>query len=47
MNLLPDALPCWKNSESPAGLATLHHSLWLKAGCGCHFLLQNGKVRWV
>ena len=47
MNLLPDAHPCWKIAETPDGLATLHPSVWLKSGCGCHFILRYGKVRWV
>jgi Family of unknown function (DUF6527) len=47
MNLLPDADPCWKIAEAPDGLATLHPSVWLKTGRGCHFILRDGKVRWV
>lgn len=47
MNLLPDAHPCWTISETRDGLATLHPSVWLKTECHSHFLLQNGKVRWV
>jgi Family of unknown function (DUF6527) len=47
MNLLPDAKPCWTVTEAPDGLATLHPSVWLKTKCKSHFLLQNGKVRWV
>ncbi|WP_425988597.1 DUF6527 family protein [Afipia sp. DC4300-2b1] len=47
MNLLPDARPCWKIAETGDDLATLHPSVWLKTGCGCHFILRNGKVRWV
>ena len=47
MNLLPDARPCWKLSESPDHLATLHPSVWLKSGCASHFFVENGKIRWV
>lgn len=47
MNLLPDAKPVWKFTKEPGGVASLHPSVWLKTGCGCHFVLKRGRVRWV
>jgi hypothetical protein len=46
MNLLPDAHPAWTITEQPNGLVSLRPSVWLKTGCGCHFVLRNGLVRW-
>lgn len=46
MNLLPDAEPVWRISEHEDGLVSLHPSVWLKTGCCCHFVLQQGRVRW-
>lgn len=47
MNLLQDTHPCWKITSSSDDRVTLHPSVWLKTGCECHFILQNGEVRWV
>src|ERR1700690_3574622 len=46
MNLVPDAHPAWTITEQPNGLVSLRPSVWLKTGCGCHFILRNGRVRW-
>ena len=46
MNLLPSAAPVWQVDESKDGLVGLHPSVWLKTGCGCHFVLRQGRVRW-
>lgn len=46
MNLLPDAHPAWKIAEKPNGVISLRPSVWLKTGCGCHFILRDGRVRW-
>ena len=46
MNLLPDAKPVWQVTEAANGTVSLHPSVWLKTGCGCHFILKNGRVRW-
>jgi len=47
MNLLPDAKPVWQVREQPNRIVTLHPSIWMKTGCACHFVLRNGRVRWV
>ncbi len=47
MNLLRDAKPFWKLMEHPDRTITLRPSVWLKKGCGCHFVLSNGRVKWV
>jgi hypothetical protein len=47
MNLLPDTKPVWKLTVHADGTASLHPSVWLKTGCGCHFFLRGGRVRWV
>lgn len=47
MNLLPDAKPVWRFSKDAGGIVSLHPSVWLKTGCACHFVLKQGRVRWV
>jgi len=47
MNLLPDAHPVWRITTRADGAASLHPSVWLKTGCACHFVLQEGHIRWV
>jgi hypothetical protein len=46
MNLLPDAEPVWRVTEHTDGSISLHPSVWLKTGCRCHFVLQQGRIRW-
>lgn len=46
MNLLPSASPVWQVNERRDGVVSLHPSVWLKTGCGCHFVLRQGVVRW-
>lgn len=47
MNLLPDAIPVWKLTESTDRRVTLSPSVWLKTDCGCHFFLNEGRIKWV
>lgn len=47
MNLLPSVKPVWKVTEDRDGLVSLHPSVWLKTGCKCHFVLDQGVVLWV
>ena len=44
MNLLPSAKPVWRCMEHPNRVVILHPSVWLKAGCGCHFVVRRGRV---
>jgi len=46
MNLLPDVRPVWQTTEHHDRTISLHPSVWLKTGCGCHFVLHKGRVRW-
>jgi hypothetical protein len=46
MNLLPDTKPVWQVTEHDDGSVSLHPSVWLKAGCRCHFVLRQGRVQW-
>jgi hypothetical protein len=46
MNLLPDAKPFWTLQEDHDRTVTLRPSVWLKTGCGCHYVLTEGRVRW-
>ena len=46
MNLLPDVKPVWKLTEHANRTVSLRPSVWLKTGCGCHFVLTEGKVKW-
>ena len=46
MNLLPDERPCWHMMQNVDGTVTLHPSVWRKKGCGSHFWLQDGRIRW-
>ena len=46
MNLLPDERPCWRVMRNANGTVTLHPSVWRTKGCGSHFWLRNGRIRW-
>jgi hypothetical protein len=46
MNLLPDATPVWTLNEHADQSLSLRPSVWLKSGCGCHFILTEGHVQW-
>ncbi len=47
MNLLESARPVWRCTQDADRAVTLHPSVWLKTGCGCHFVLRRGRVTWV
>lgn len=47
MNLLPDANPVWKLVEAADRRVTLSPSVWLKTDCGCHYFVQEGRIKWV
>ena len=46
MNLLSDAVPAWRATEHENGSISLRPSVWLRAGCRCHFVLERGLIRW-
>lgn len=46
MNLLPDERPCWQLMRNADGAVTVYPSVWRKKGCGSHFWLRKGRIRW-
>jgi hypothetical protein len=46
MSLLSDARPRWTVSVDSNGLPSLSPSVWRQVGCGSHFFLVCGRVRW-
>lgn len=46
MNLLPDERPCWRVMCNADGTVTLYPSVWRTKGCGSHFWLWKGRIRW-
>ena len=46
MNLQLDERPCWHVMRTMDGTVTLHPSVWRTKGCGSHFWLRNGRIRW-
>ena len=46
MNMLPDERPCWCVIQNVDGTVTLNPSVWRRKGCGSHFWLRNGRIRW-
>jgi hypothetical protein len=47
INLLPDTRPVWSLKMESGGAPTLAPSVWRREGCGSHFILRNGHIRWV
>jgi hypothetical protein len=47
MNLLADERPRWHYSHTGRGYPTLRPSVWRQVGCRAHFVLREGRVRWV
>lgn len=46
LNLLPDAEPCWRVNEHADGTVSLAPSIWSRRGCGSHYFLRRGIIRW-
>lgn len=46
MNLLPKSRPRWRLTENEDGTVTLYPSIWRKKGCGSHFFLRRGLIKW-
>ena len=44
--LVQGVRPRWDASVDAQGRPTLHPSVWRKEGCGSHFWLRGGRVRW-
>ena len=46
LNLLPDAEPCWRVDQHGDDTITLAPSVWSRKGCGSHYFLRRGFVKW-
>ena len=46
LNLLPDAKPCWQIEAHDDDTITLAPSVWSRKGCGSHYFLRCGFVKW-
>lgn len=44
--LVAEAKPRWDVDLDARDIPTLHPSVWRKGGCGSHFILMVGRVRW-
>ncbi|MHA6766945.1 DUF6527 family protein [Sphingobium ummariense] len=44
--LLEEARPRWSLEIDQRGRPSLSPSVWRKTGCGAHFWLRKGRVRW-
>ena len=47
LSLLPNDRPRWEVTEERNSTATVHPSVWRKAGCCSHFWIRRGRVHWV
>lgn len=47
LNLLPDAKPRWKYKISKKGNISIYPSIWRRVGCKCHFIIHEGKIKWI
>ncbi|WP_363201475.1 DUF6527 family protein [Phenylobacterium sp.] len=46
VRFLPNRRPRWDLVVGADRTATLHPSVWRQVGCGSHFILTKGNVRW-
>ena len=46
LNLLPDAKPCWRVEEHEDSTISLYPSVWSRKGCGSHYLIRKGFIKW-
>lgn len=46
LNLLPEAKPCWEVEKHFDETVSLRPSVWSLQGCGSHYFVQNGKIKW-
>lgn len=44
--LLKEAAPNWTLKTEDQDPPTLHPSIWRQSGCGAHFWLRDGHIRW-
>lgn len=46
LGLSPQRRPNWTFKHDILGRISLYPSVWQKNECGCHFWIQNGRVKW-
>lgn len=46
LNLLPDAEPCWRVNEHGDGTVSISPSIWSRKGCGSHYFIKRGEIKW-
>lgn len=46
LNLLPDAKPCWRVEEHEDETVSLYPSVWSRKGCGSHYHVRRGLIKW-
>jgi len=46
LNLLSDAKPCWRVEEHTNGTISLAPSVWSRRGCGSHYFVRRGFIKW-
>jgi hypothetical protein len=44
--LIPEARPRWRLTVDRKNRPSLNPSVWRDSGCGAHFWVQSGRVRW-
>jgi hypothetical protein len=46
LSLLKNSRPRWRVRRHGDGSVSLHPSIWRQHGCGSHFFVHHGVVRW-
>lgn len=46
LNLLPDVEPSWRVDKYDDDTISLSPSVWSRKGCGSHYFLRHGLIRW-
>lgn len=47
LNLLKDAIPCWRFQISKTKKVTIFPSIWRKKDCKSHFFIRKSKIDWI
>ncbi|WP_373276366.1 DUF6527 family protein [Sphingomonas agri] len=46
LSLVPNDRPRWRAQVAENGIISLSPSVWRTRGCGSHFVVRDGKIRW-
>jgi hypothetical protein len=46
LSLVPNDRPRWRAQVAESGIISLFPSVWRTKGCGSHFVVYNGRIRW-